>query len=114
MVWTGYEPRHEQRDEQKLAALVASMGERGWQGRPLLAYDDGNGIHYLTGSHRIAAALALGIDQVPAYVLDARGDDPSGIWEQIIEARDDEALLAALTTLGDVDAIALMAAELAA
>jgi len=32
------------------------MKKNGWTGRPLLAYEDGNGIHAITGSHRLTAA----------------------------------------------------------
>jgi hypothetical protein len=43
-----YEPYHGVHDEDKLAALVASMLANGWQGVPVVA--DGNCL--MTGSHR--------------------------------------------------------------
>jgi len=47
---------HAPRDQQKLNKLTADMKKNGWTGRPLLAYEDGNGIHAITGSHRLTAA----------------------------------------------------------
>lgn len=64
------EPLHEVRDAKKLEALVASMGRGGWQGRPILvSARDGRFFAY-TGSHRIAAARAAGLDQVPVVVIE--------------------------------------------
>ena len=43
------EPPHAVRDRAKLDALTTSMRRDDWVGRPLLAYDDGNGAHCLEG-----------------------------------------------------------------
>lgn len=72
------EPLHEVRDAGKLEALVASMERDGWQGRPLLvSARDGRFFAY-TGSHRIAAARAAGLDRVPVVIIEideTRTDD---------------------------------------
>jgi hypothetical protein len=115
------EPRHGVKDAAKLAALRTDMEVNGWTGRPLLAYDDGNGVHYLTGSHRYAAARALDIE-IPAYVMDFvhdGGEDydshVSECWMcQLIESHDDDDRMTAIRMSGDDDAIELMQAELEA
>lgn len=63
------EPPHEVRDTKKLNDLVEKMKEHGWNGRPILAVDLGQGPEALTGSHRIAAAKIAGID-VPTVMVD--------------------------------------------
>lgn len=99
------------------------MRQHGWVGRPLLGYDDGNGVHMLTGSHRLWAAKAAGLDQVPCYVIDAKhdaGEDYEGheasCWmcRLIVASDDDERLSALEMDGGDADALSLMRAELAA
>ena len=65
-------PAHEVRDHDKFNALVASMLADGWQGRPLLVVDEANeGYQALTGSHRLAAALAAELDIVPIAIVEA-------------------------------------------
>lgn len=54
-------PRHEVRDEEHLAILVQSMRDYGWQGPPIVVFDD----VAFTGSHRLHAVAMLhaeGID----------------------------------------------------
>lgn len=65
------QPPHEVRDIKKLQKLTESMQKNGWQGRPILAYDVGRGAEALTGSHRIAAAKAAGIKEIPVMYVDA-------------------------------------------
>lgn len=48
---SGIEPIHEVRDEDKLAALTASMQNNGWQGAPIVCSAD----RAYSGSHRIRA-----------------------------------------------------------
>jgi hypothetical protein len=55
-------------DPEKVASIAKNMRANGWQGRPLLVYENHNGLHGITGSHRIAAAKAAGI-QVPIVKL---------------------------------------------
>ena len=65
------EPPHEVRDAEKLSRLTESMKNGGWQGRPILAYDIGNGPEALTGSHRIMAARNAGLDEIPISLVDS-------------------------------------------
>jgi hypothetical protein len=61
---------HSANNASKLKAITENMAANGWQGRPILAWDTGNGSLALTGSHRIAAARAAGIE-VPTVYVDA-------------------------------------------
>jgi hypothetical protein len=69
----------------KVKALTAGMKKRGWVGRPLVVVDD----QALTGSHRLHAARAAGIN-VPVYRVtreqivraSERGGGPTS-WEKI-------------------------------
>lgn len=69
------QPLHEVMDADKLAELTASMSSHGWQGASVVVIagaDHGWGPTdpcAVTGSHRIAAARAAGID-VPTVELD--------------------------------------------
>ena len=63
-------PPHEVRDPKKHRALTEGMLANGWQGRPVVALDTGNGVIALTGSHRLAAAADAGVECVPVYLLD--------------------------------------------
>lgn len=67
---------HPVTDRAKLAALVASMASGGWDGRPVLAWRCGSDgeVIALTGSHRIAAARAAGLDEIPALIIEAEDD----------------------------------------
>jgi hypothetical protein len=63
------EPPHEARDRKKLEYLVERMKVSGWQGRPILTVNLGNGLEALSGSHRIRAAKLAGIS-VPTISID--------------------------------------------
>lgn len=108
------EPPHEVRDRALLAELVADMTARGWQGRPILACDEGV-IKAWTGSHRIAAAAVVGIE-VPVVVISPSWER----WgERIEQAHDDSDLVTLareMAAAGEIDeqAAELMAAETAA
>jgi len=116
-------PLHEPHDAAKMSALTESMVEHGWNGRPILVIDNGNGYLALTGSHRIAAARAAGLDEIPVYAIDGtchiltdNGDCTicgKTCWiAAAVEARDDYDREEAIEMSGDPDAIALMAAEM--
>ena len=64
--------QNEVRDPGMRDYLVQQFEENGWDGRPIVAYDNGgNGYVALTGSHRVAAAAEAGI-QVPAVLIESR------------------------------------------
>jgi hypothetical protein len=106
-------PLHEVRDADKYSDLTTDMQERGWAGRPILVYDDGNGIHAVTGSHRIAAAKQAWVD-VPVLNMseealnftDSRGNTLGDVLD-----RPDEDLESFLRELGDNEAADLIKAE---
>ena len=64
------EPPHGVENQNKLDSLVKSMESEGWVGRPILYYDIGRGPEALTGSHRIAAAIKAGLEEVPAVKVE--------------------------------------------
>jgi len=107
-------PLHEVRDREKYKLLVAAMTEHGWQGHPVLAYDDGNGYHAITGSHRIAAARAAGI-QISVYFLDAERVERYCIDHDLTFSEalgaDDDDRLDFIRQMGDAEALAIMEAE---
>ena len=57
-------PLHEVRDEEKLAALTENMKQNGWQGRNIVGFDLDGEFRALTGSHRLPAAEAAGIEEI--------------------------------------------------
>lgn len=64
--------QNEVRDPGMRDYLVQQFEENGWDGRPIVAYDNGgNGYVALTGSHRVAAAAEAGI-QVPAVLIESQ------------------------------------------
>lgn len=63
-------PPHEVTSDDHYAELVESMESDGWVGRPILVLNVHGAMRALTGSHRIAAAAAVGID-VPCMVITA-------------------------------------------
>lgn len=70
------ESPHEVRDTAKFDRLVDSMKREGWGGRPLLVeHIESSAYMGWTGSHRIAAAMEAGIEEVPAYAVDAEALD---------------------------------------
>lgn len=62
---------HEPNREDVLASISSSMSAEGWTGRPLLAIRYGQGLLTCqTGSHRLAAARAAKLDEVPVVAID--------------------------------------------
>ena len=78
---------HAVRDAAHFEALAASMRAGGWQGRPILAFcTEGEAPRPLTGSHRIAAARAAGLDTIPVLVLSGfDGDDAEGLAGEALD-----------------------------
>jgi len=55
-------PLHELRDKDKYTNLVKSMKKHGWVGDKIVAFDIGQGLQAVNGTHRIHAARQAGID----------------------------------------------------
>jgi len=88
------------------------MRKNGWQGRPLLVIErESKEPWYVawTGSHRIAAAIDAGLDEVPCYVLDESllPEEVDAEWGHV----QDYERLAILRKTGDETAIRLMDLE---
>lgn len=88
-------PPHEPNDPDKLSALVSSMEANGWQGAPIVVYED----MALCGSHRIAAAA---IAEITVPVVDA-----VALWPDLADEMDEEAAL-----WDNVEQIALYVSEI--
>ena len=72
----------------KLGDLIESMVLNGWTGRPLLLV---NGEAW-TGSHRIAAAVAAGLEAVPCFAVEV----PTEVFEEFGPVTDDDDRVALL------------------
>jgi hypothetical protein len=106
-------PLHEVRDADKFASLVAAMRDGGWQGRPVLVTQWGDGWVALTGSHRVAAAVEAGLDEIPCLATDADAfhDAHDSHPYEWVTNNHYEDLAAAIREAGDDDAADLMDAE---
>jgi ParB-like chromosome segregation protein Spo0J len=105
-------PPHGVRDEAKLQTIIASMESDGWSGRPVMVFDDAEGQYKaLTGSHRIAAAIAAGMPIPVAIISD---EDCAAIIDDWEGANDDYDREQVLRDAGLVDAADLMSAEICA
>jgi hypothetical protein len=65
-------PRHEIDRRADRDAIAASMTAYGWRGEPIVIDDrafGGDGGYLITGHHRVAAALAVGLASVPCITL---------------------------------------------
>ena len=111
-------PLHGVRDRAKLSALTVAM-RGGWDGRPLLGelLLDGYTVRLWTGSHRFAAALHAGLEDVPVVLIDTDALDAAGLergsdtsFREAMD-EDDDAILAALAA-ADADAAALLAKDI--
>lgn len=106
-------PPHEVRDEDKYAALVGAMTDGGWSGRPVLAWraTEDDRVRALTGSHRIAAARAAGLETIPVLVIEC--DDDADAVDALDAIRDQDEAVNALAEI-DVSPAAreLMADEI--
>ena len=116
-------PLHGVRDAAKLDGLVDSMRVDGWQGRALLGELDSDGytVHLWTGSHRLAAAVKAGLDEIPVLLIDSgamteAGHGPTAERRGGVETirngmdEDDATILAALLD-ADPEAGALFAID---
>lgn len=112
-------PLHEVRDPAKLVALTESMRRSGWQGRPLLVLLDGDTRLARTGSHRLAAAIAAGLNEVPVIYVDgstvvASGDHEGEALVEAVRFVDQEWMPELFDAAGCDEAAALMREEIAA
>lgn len=103
-------PLHGVRSRRLFGQLRDDMKANGWNGLPLLVIETETEYVAWTGSHRIAAAVASGLELVPCYVipaqdLTARGHDPKfghvEDWERLKIIRE----------VGDTTAIHIMWSE---
>ena len=116
-VWVGSViAPHEVNDPAKVAEIAASMVSQGWQGRPLLVVVYGDGWRALTGTHRLAAAKAIGMEQVPVLaIVDSDLTAEQWLTDDPTEyGGDDDDRASMLAGLGLDDAAALMREEIAA
>lgn len=108
------EPVHAVGNTKHFRSVLASMKRDGWQGRPLLVESVGAaGWLAWTGSHRTAAAQALGIP-IPVVVLDKRAYvrvHGRPVRSYLSETVDDVDRLGRLLECGDDRAARLMARE---
>lgn len=82
------------------------MAEHGWTGRPIVVLDD----QALTGSHRLAAAAAVGLTWIP--IVEVPTEDLTAQDIERFEAlRDDDERLAWLLSIGADEAAEIMRAE---
>jgi hypothetical protein len=106
---------HPPRDRAKLATLVAGMQESGWEGRPILVWDNGNGTYALTGSHRLAAAkkadIAVPVVYVDADLFSAALEESDQTFDDVIGSGDDR-VASLLREAGDTRAADLMDLEI--
>lgn len=101
------EPLHPARDRGKLRNLVREMKRDGWKGRPLLVIEAGGKLTAWTGSHRIAAARIVQLDEVPCYVVAEAEILPFGVTASIGHVEDWERL-EIIRKAGDEEAAHLM------
>lgn len=99
--------RHQVRTEKLVGQLTEDMKAEGWNGRPLLILEDDGAYIALTGSHRIAAAIAAGLEEVPTLVIETKDLTP-GQQDQLSDCIFDYELLAVLQDTHLDEAINLM------
>lgn len=74
-------------EKSKLAKMINSLERNGYKGRPVVVLDNANeGYIALTGSHRLAAAEAVGIE-IPAVIVHA-----NEYTVELLDVRDDNEL----------------------
>ena len=106
-------PLNKVEDRKKYNEILESMKQEGWQGRPILAYEENGKTKALTGSHRIYAARKAGID-VPVVMVKPESlnyEDYSGSFTTFKDAIDDQRVFNWLNKAGDYKAAYLMHLE---
>jgi hypothetical protein len=95
-----------------LSELEESMMTNGWLGRPLLVIETSKGDYFAwTGSHRLAAAMSAGMENIPCYVVLESLISSEEIDAQSGHVMDYDRFNAVLKT-GDENAISLMRIEM--
>jgi ParB-like nuclease domain. len=84
---TSIAPLHDADDVEKLNALTEDMEENGWVGSPIVVYQSGDGFQAMNGSHRLAAALTAGLDEIPVEIISC--EMITGEQYEILEAYHD-------------------------
>ena len=108
------ESLHAVRDTQKRDAILKSLLSDGWQGLPLLAYNDGNGRHLINGTHRDSALNIARDMQRSGEEIDIEGRlyevdfaDLEAAEDWIGDAGDDEERISILETVDPIAAAIL-------
>ncbi len=102
-------PLHGVRDAAKFQALKEDMEERGWVGRPLVAYSWGDGLRALNGSHRYAAACAADLYEIPVEIIPEDALTVEQI-ERLDREHDTDGFVRALEEFAEEGAVGLGAA----
>ncbi len=84
-------------NKDKFRAIALSMEENGWQGPPILAYQDGETTQAITGSHRIYAAREANID-VPVDTIDVSNFSEDDV-DSLLSLTEDEDRVALFESL---------------
>jgi hypothetical protein len=103
-------PLNKVEDRKKYNEILESMKQEGWQGRPILAYEENGKTKALTGSHRIYAARKAGIDVPVVFVKPSvmKWEDNKGLFGTFKESINDQRVYEHLKAAGD-DAAASLA-----
>lgn len=79
-------PLHEPKNMHLFATILQNMCVNGWVGDPIAAVEIDGTFFALTGSHRIAAAKACEIQEIPVEVI-PDGTFTAEQWEELGRAR---------------------------
>jgi len=106
-------PLNKVEDRKKYNEILESMKQEGWQGRPILAYEENGKTKALTGSHRIYAARKAGIDVPVVFVKPSvmKWEDNKGLFGTFKESINDQRVYEHLKAAGDDTAASLAKLE---
>lgn len=94
-------PFHEEVDPKHTAKISSSMAKHGWQGRPLVVMELPDGtLKGITGSHRVRAAVAAGLNLIP--VIQLGEEERDAVVEQLPWFEEDHQALFSRGPEGDV------------
>jgi len=72
-------PLHDSPADATVEHMRDDMLDRGWVGRSLLIIETDDAYQAWTGSHRLAAACAAGLEHVPCYIVAESAIIPHGV-----------------------------------